>query len=153
MASLIRTQLEASALLREHGLADAGWMFKWDNARRRGGQCDYNRKTISMSKYLVPLWTDEQVRNTLLHEVAHAMTGHGAGHGPQWRRIARMIGCDAERTHSNETVEGRYKAVCDRCGVEVRRAHRLSPAMKQGRHLHATCRQPVRWVDTATVTR
>ncbi len=149
MASLIQTQLEANALLREHGLAAQGWTFVWDYARKRGGQCNYSRKTISMSKYLVPLWDADQVRETLIHEVAHALCGPGYGHGRVWQLQARAIGFQrGTRTHSNETVPGRYLAICDHCGVEVMRKHRMSPAMRQGRHIHASCRRAVRWVDS-----
>ena len=153
MASLIQTQLEANALLRQHGLAEKGWTFKWDTAKRRGGACHYRTKDISMSKYLVAMWPESEVTETLLHEVAHALAGSAAGHGRAWQIIARSIGSTGARTHSNEVVQGRYVAICDHCGVEAHRAHRMSPAMKQGRHLHAKCRKPVRWVDTGTLVR
>lgn len=117
MASLIRTQLEANALLREHGLADRGWTFKWDAAKRRGGACHYQTKDISMSKYLVPKWSDEEVREVLLHEVAHALAGGAAGHGPAWRRIAQSIGSTGQRTHSNETETPKWRAVCPTHGA------------------------------------
>lgn len=148
LATRVRAQLEANALLREHGLADAGWTFVWDNARRRGGQCRYSTRQISMSKYLVPMWTMEQVRDVLIHEIAHALVGSGHGHGPVWARKMRELGAKPERTHSNETVQGRYAAICDACGAEVYRAHRYTAAMRQGRHLHSVCMKPVRWVDT-----
>lgn len=151
MASLIQTQLEANALLREHGLADQGWTFKFDNARNRAGACKYGPRVISMSRYLVQLWDADEVRQTLLHEVAHALTP-GASHGPAWRRKAAEIGFTrGTRTHSNATVPGRYLAICDYCDVEVHRVHRYTAAMREGRHLHGSCRKPVRWVDTGLV--
>jgi predicted SprT family Zn-dependent metalloprotease len=153
MASLIQTQLEANALLRQHGLYAQGWRFIWDNAKTRGGQCKHRERTISMSKYLVPLWSEDQVTQTLIHEVAHAVVGPGNGHGRVWQAQMRAMGVRADRCHSNETVQGRYLAICDHCGVDAHRAHRMSPAMKQGRHLHAACRKSVRWVDTATLVR
>lgn len=152
MSSLVQTQLLAHNLLREHGLYDQGWRFVWDNARKRGGQCRYTAREISMSKYLVPMWTDEQVRDTLIHEIAHALVGPGFGHGPVWSRQMRALGAVPERTHANETVKGRYKAVCDHCGgMEVTTRHRLTAAMRQNRHLHGKCRNAVRWVDTQAV--
>lgn len=151
MASMTQTQMEANALLRTHGLADKGWRFVWDNARRRGGQCMHSARTISMSRHLVPMWEDAQVKQTLIHEVAHALVGPGNGHGPVWRAKMRELGAPADRTHSNQTVEGRYLAICDHCGVEAHRAHRFTAAMRQGRHLHSKCMKPVRWVDTQGV--
>jgi len=149
MAGLVWTELEARKLLREHGLADKGWTFKFDNARKRAGLCMYGSRTISMSRYLVAMWGEDQVMQTLLHEVAHALTP-GASHGPVWQAKAREIGFTrGTRTHNNEVVPGRYIAVCDTCNAEVYRAHRFTAAMRQGRHIHTTCRTRVRWVDTA----
>lgn len=149
MASMTQTRLDANALLREHGLADKGWRFEFDAAKKRGGVCRHDIKVISMSRHLVPMWTDEQVRDTLIHEVAHALCGSGQGHGPVWKRKMRELGAAPERTHSNETVRGRYVAYCDTCGgAEVATAHRATAAMRSGRHLHAKCRKAVRWVDT-----
>ena len=152
MASLIRTELEARALLREHGLDVAGWRFQFDHARKRGGYCRYDTKTISMSKYLVPMWSDEEVRQTLLHEVAHALCGPNHGHGPVWRRMARMIGCDAERTHSNATVDGRYVSECVKCGKMTGTRHRRPKSMVTGYYLHGRgCGGQIKWTDTARV--
>ncbi len=35
---------------------------------------------------------NEQVRDTVLHEIAHAIAGPEAGHGPLWKATARRIG-------------------------------------------------------------
>jgi SprT protein len=152
MASKLWTELEAKRILQETGLADRGWYFVWDNARERGGQCRFRLKQISMSRYLVPMWSDDEVVNTLWHEAAHALVGPGAGHGPVWRAKMRELGRDPLRCHDNQTVPGRYVAMCDTCGGEAYRAHRFTAAMRQGRHHHKTCGQRVRWVDTATVS-
>ncbi|TDE94808.1 M48 family peptidase [Occultella glacieicola] len=85
----------AHELLAEHGLT--GWTFGFDNAKRRAGACRYDRRRITISRYLTELHAPDQVRDTLLHEIAHALAGHGAGHGPRWRRIALSIGCSAQR--------------------------------------------------------
>ncbi|MBZ2196753.1 SprT-like domain-containing protein [Occultella gossypii] len=82
-------------LMAEHGLT--GWTFGFDNAKRRAGACRYDRRRITISRYLTALHEPAQVRDTLLHEIAHALAGHGAGHGPRWRRIALEIGCTAQR--------------------------------------------------------
>lgn len=147
MASLIDTHILADQMLRQHGLT--GWRFEFDRAKRRGGQCRHSDRVISMSRHLVPLWSDEQVREILLHELAHAIVGPGKGHGPVWAAKMRELGAKPSRCHSNETVPGRYVAICDSCNREVYRAHRRSRAMMEGRHLHSVCRNRVRWIDTA----
>ncbi|UVG35070.1 SprT-like protease [Microbacterium phage Cece] len=148
MASLIQTEMEANALLREHGLWDKGWRFQWDNARRRGGAAHFTTKRITMSRHLVPLWEPAEVTQTLVHEVAHALVGHEVGHGPAWRAKMRELGARPDATHSNPTVQGRYLARCPGCQKDVYRAHRWTKAMAQGRHYHKPCGRPLLWFDT-----
>ena len=131
-------------LMDEHGLY--GWRIVWDNARKRGGQCRYNTRTISLSRLIVPTWEDAEIRNVLLHEIAHALTP-GHSHDAVWRRKLISMGGDGSRTHSNATVPGRWLAICDHCGVEAGRRHRLSARVRDTA-LHSSCRKPVRWVDT-----
>lgn len=105
---------KAISLIEKH-LPNDGWTFQWDNAKRRMGQCRYRPKVISMSRILVLEANHLQINNTILHEIAHGMAGHSAGHSWQWKRIALSIGCDGKRCHSVETSVGaRYKADC-RC--------------------------------------
>lgn len=124
MASITQTEMKANYLLRKHGLAALGWTFKFDNARKRGGQCDYTHKRISVSRHLVPLWTDDAVEQTLFHEIAHALVGHGAGHGSMWLSQARVLGYTGGRLHSEPTVKGAWLTKCPIHGVGTRRYHR-----------------------------
>ncbi len=43
------------------------------------------------------------MRNTILHEIAHALTGHKAGHNAEWRNMAIAIGCDGQRVYNHRT--------------------------------------------------
>lgn len=99
--NLIQAERMARKLMLDHGLY--GWNFKWDNAARRFGQCNYSTATISMSRKLTVQRTEDAVRNTILHEIAHALTP-GAGHGPRWRAKALAIGCNGKRC-SDDPVE------------------------------------------------
>ena len=51
-----------------------GYRFKFDNAKRRFGQCSYTDKRISLSKPLASNNLDNffQINDTILHEIAHA---------------------------------------------------------------------------------
>lgn len=110
-------------LLHEYGLAQQGWTFQWDSAKRRAGACNYQTRTISGSRYILPMATDEEVRETLLHEIAHALTP-GHSHGAVWRRKLIEIGGTGARTHRMETVKGRYDVMCENCGVVGNRHQR-----------------------------
>ncbi|MFH5821306.1 SprT-like domain-containing protein [Georgenia sp. AZ-5] len=83
------------ALLAEHGLRS--WHFAFDNAKRRAGACKFDARTISVSRHLMTLYDEEQVRDTLLHEIAHALVGPSHGHDGVWRAKALAIGCSGSR--------------------------------------------------------
>jgi predicted SprT family Zn-dependent metalloprotease len=103
MSDLNRVRVWAEALIRLH--LDESWTFGFDNAKRRAGQCDFRTKRITVSRYLAARFEDDDIHQVLLHEVAHALAGHRAAHGPAWRRIARELGYVGGATHHGETAE------------------------------------------------
>lgn len=106
----------AKDLMTQHGLKAMGWSFAFDNAVKRLGLCTFSTKTISISKTLTRLNPDTQVRNTLLHEIAHALIGAGHGHNSAWRSKAMAIGCNGQRcTDSVVKAVPKYKIVCGLC--------------------------------------
>lgn len=103
----------ARELMAEHGLTD--WIFKFDNAKRRFGQCNYTSQTISLSRHLVELNEWEIVRKTVIHEIAHALVGPRHGHDRVWRAKARELGHSGARCYSDSdtnTVKGKYVFAC-----------------------------------------
>lgn len=102
MSELHRVRVWADALLAQH--LDDSWSFAFDNAKRRAGLCDYTRKRISLSRYLTARYDDDTNHQTLLHEVAHALAGPDAGHGPRWKAQARALGYAGGVTHHGETA-------------------------------------------------
>ena len=102
MSELQRVRVWAEALITSH--LDASWSFGFDNAKRRAGLCDYTRKRISVSRYLAARYDDDTNHQTLLHEVAHALAGPAAGHGPAWKRVARDLAYVGGTTHAGETA-------------------------------------------------
>jgi SprT protein len=102
MSELNDVRRMADELLTRH--LDSGWSFAFDNAKRRAGMCNYQTRRISMSRYLSARYDDETNRQTLLHEIAHALAGPEARHGPAWLRRARAIGYTGGVTHNGETA-------------------------------------------------
>lgn len=98
MAELARVRVWAEALIRLHLDAEQ-WSFGFDHARTRAGQCDYTRHRITVSRHLAARLDDDEVHQVLLHEVAHALAGHPAGHGRRWQSIARELGYVGSRLH------------------------------------------------------
>lgn len=100
--NLIDAESLAKNLMNENKLY--GWRFSFDNSVRRFGVCRHSLRKISLSKTLVELNSEEVVKDTILHEVAHALAGRQAGHGYVWRHIALSIGCDGNRCYDSTTV-------------------------------------------------
>lgn len=100
----------AEALLVEHKLD--GWRFRFDSAQRRMGCCNYATKTIQISRPYAAVADEEHVRQTLLHEVAHALTP-GARHGVQWKAKVVALGGTPKATTDNPLRELRDAAVLD----------------------------------------
>ena len=47
-----------------------------------------------------------EVKDTILHEIAHALAVARAGHGPAWKTVARRIGA-TPKAHAEEGEEAR----------------------------------------------
>lgn len=77
-----------------HGLAD--WGFAFDRAKRRAGATHYTAKKITMSQALVELYTPQEVRAVILHEIAHALVGSRHAHDEVWRQTCLAIGGDGQ---------------------------------------------------------
>lgn len=109
----------AIKLMKQHGLWRQGWRFSFSEATRRFGGCHYKRQIISISAPISQLNDEARVRNTILHEIAHALAGIKAGHGMDWQLKALDIGCDAKRLYDSTLVAqppAKYLATCPNCG-------------------------------------
>ena len=101
----------ALGLMREHGLNT--WKFKFDHSTRRAGCCNYHDKCISVSFDLARAASEEEIRDTLLHEIAHALVGKKHGHSAVWKEKAKAIGCSGERCHRLRFSPPRYSVTCE----------------------------------------
>ncbi|CAI9416204.1 SprT-like domain-containing protein [Nocardioides sp. T2.26MG-1] len=99
-------------LLDEHGLGE--WTLVFDRAKRRAGICRYATRQIGLSAPLTALHDEADVRDTLLHEIAHALVGPRHGHDAVWRRTAVRIGCSGQRCTDPQlpAVEGDWVGTC-----------------------------------------
>jgi len=106
----------ARELMRKHLLFD--WQFEFDRSKRRFGVCNFNRKTIGLSKQLTLLNGKAQVRDIILHEIAHALVGRGHGHDKVWKAMCRKIGAKPTRCYDADKVNTpapRYVGECPVC--------------------------------------
>lgn len=84
----------ARALMNHHGLAY--WTFAFLESTRVLGRCDFRERVIRLGRAHALEGRDEDIEDTILHEIAHAIAGHEAGHGPAWKAVARRIGATPE---------------------------------------------------------
>ena len=119
----------ATNLMSKHKLPRE-WSFGFDRSKVRFGKCDYRHKRISLSRYLVEANGVEAVRETILHEIAHALAPRGAAHGPVWRAVAQSIGCNGSRCYGNEVArpKPRFQGSCPGCGRIIHRHRRTAIA-------------------------
>lgn len=115
------------------------WVFDFDNAKRRFGHCDYGKKKITISKALTELNNEEEVKDTILHEIAHALTlGTSSGHDKIWKEKCIEIGAEPTMYYSKEVkgTEARFVFKCKGCGLEIER-HKASKFVT--RYQNYTC--------------
>ena len=80
----------ARGLMDEHGLGE--WTFAFLEAERRLGDCHFQDRVIRIGRAHALDASEAEIRDTVLHEIAHALAGPEARHGPQWKATARRIG-------------------------------------------------------------
>ena len=95
----------AKSLMASHGVSHR-WDFYFDTAQTRLGMCSPHQRRITLSRAYVESAAEPDVRDTILHEIAHAIAfekypHRRIGHGPEWKAIARSIGCTGSRTGKN----------------------------------------------------
>src|SRR4051812_29689969 len=108
--------------MQTHGLR--GWTFGIADTKRRLGVCKYRQKRIEIAGYYAKSNPTESVLDTLRHEIAHAIAGPSARHGPAWKTIAARLGATPKACDTSpETVlpPGDWRATCPSCGKTFHR--------------------------------
>ena len=127
--------------------------------RRRLGVCRTRRsdgKPVSVELAACLLKDprlERQAWDTFYHEVAHALVGHDAGPGPEWKAACVKLGARPERlARLNETEREAMQTVnqpkwtvgCERCGTSGQR-HRFNERAVCGK-----CNGGLTWKDNKT---
>lgn len=128
-AKLAAASALALSLMRRWGLTGRDparyrvedWQFRFNRRKRGMGRCVYPKPgqpgRIELSSHYVlgdnPV---ESLRDTVLHEIAHALAGAAAGHGPSWREACLRVGARPERCGEADMPVGPWRADCPCCG-------------------------------------
>jgi predicted SprT family Zn-dependent metalloprotease len=101
--------------------------IKFNKNKSRAGVSFFEPDGIQLSEYYLKCEhvSEGDVNNVILHEIAHIIAGFKAGHGPEWKRVATSIGCDAARCVKPFVSKSDYKHIL-KCGHGcVVRRHKL----------------------------
>jgi hypothetical protein len=153
----------AVALMADHSVS--AWTLKFGNALRKDGSVHYLHRpgsrmwdgkpgTLTLSGPLMSLWTAEQQRETILHEIAHIMCPDN-GHDAVWGYHCARLGIeprtcwDESRMASAPPVKQRVRPWVGTC--KGGHAHKPRARKPTARYSCAAC-SPGRFDPGALVT-
>lgn len=142
----------ATELIAEHLDPDL-WAFTIDRrSRRTHGWCEHNRRTgggrIAVAAFTIAHGDDDELFDTVTHELAHAIVGNDEGHGPRWVATHKSLGGNGERYARAipGAPKGKWRADCQTCGSEgIAYRWRLNANMRTA--YHTRCGETLTWVD------
>ena len=102
--SLARLEMDKNGLL--------DWRLELDFAKVRAGACHFGVKKITFSRNFLKNSNYDDIQDTILHEIAHALVGPQHGHDKVWKEMARKLGCSAKRCHSLEFSKYKWIRFC-----------------------------------------
>lgn len=129
----------AVSLMAVHGLNQLGWRFTWDNAKTHYGVTKYRSQVIALSRPLTLLNAEDQVKNTILHEIAHVLAGAANGHNWNWQAMARQVGANPERCGTGLIAPSKYAAKCVSCLKEIKHFYRKPTSSIYANSYHSVC--------------
>lgn len=96
-------------LLIDNGLA--GWRTTISAGKRTIGLCDYSTKTIKLSKHHLGSDDEDYIKDTIIHEVAHALNPYNR-HGSKWRSTAKSLGGTGEQYAKHSNYPSKWSMMC-----------------------------------------
>jgi predicted SprT family Zn-dependent metalloprotease len=116
----------AVQLMKQYGLKD--WIFKFNRRKRDLGICYAPHRgrpgRIELSIYFVHKNSEAEIRDTILHEIAHALVGQEHGHDNVWKAKCMEIGATPKRCGKAEMPMGNWRATCPGCQTKFHRHRR-----------------------------
>jgi predicted SprT family Zn-dependent metalloprotease len=138
----------AKRLMAQHGLDD--WTFRFDNSKVRFGQArrgEYRGEfiqEITISRAITEKAKPSVVKDTILHEIAHALVGVEHHHDAIWKAKAMELGV-APNVYSDDEAElvaelAPYKYRCVECYDRLWHSHRPKSTVGIGCPKHPDAR-------------
>jgi len=92
MVRTIDCQTWCDAELKRHGLTS--WKTIFTKSGKWIARCYYDERRIVFNILHLASRSEVEVKQTILHEVAHALVGPGFGHNEVWRNKAKELGLE-----------------------------------------------------------
>ncbi len=120
--------------LEEHGLSSEGWTHAFNTrCKTVAGWCRAKIKTIDISLCFVEKAEVAEIKDLILHEIAHALCPK-CKHNNVWKTTAIRIGGSGKRTHTVQFTKPKYLARCPSgCTYVYRHRKRLRTKCKKCR--------------------
>ena len=97
------------------------WHFQWNRGLRFLGRCNYCKGTIELSYHYAQHGSLADIEDTIRHEIAHAMAGPMAKHGPFWKSACLVTGAKPLACFSDKNpIPAKYISNCAVCNKEYR---------------------------------
>lgn len=97
------------------------YTLQWNNHKNTYGSCVPASKTIFLSRPLTQLCDENTVRDTIMHEIAHALHPKD-GHGREWQMQMIRFGLEPRRLCNAEIDKSsiaNWEAKCFNCSKVV----------------------------------
>lgn len=122
--------------MERHGL---DWTVKVSgSSKSQGGCADYAKKELRLAEGFAVRVKIEDLKDVLLHEIAHGLVGKEAGHGPLWQQKAIVLGGTGRVRHVITYTPYKWKGECG-CTVHPR----YKRPRKQ--YICSRCKKPIQW--------
>lgn len=113
----------ATKLIKKH--LGKKWKLTLNKCHTSLGRCDFERKLIELSIYFIDHNDSDAVGEIILHEIAHALAGSSAGHGPLWAEQCRRLGIEPTvKYYDKKMPEGKWVATCNKCQRKYNKQYR-----------------------------
>ena len=108
------------------------WRVGFNHRKSSVGLTKFGSRTIELSVYLIRYSSNEQIIDTIRHEIAHAIQFETFGysnHDKEWKKIASMIGANPSRTIEDadfsKKILKKYSYSCQCCGITFGASRKL----------------------------
>jgi len=91
------------------------------------------RREIRLSRVLTELNDKDEIRDTILHEIAHIKAGLANGHNHVWRMWCIRVGAKPNPTYAKEVKipKAKYLIACTLCNCTVGERMRKSGSLRK----------------------